>query len=311
MTFVHPQLRALLEAARGQPGLSDVSPAVARAQLLARAASRPPGPKLAEVRDLAAPCPGGSIPLRLYRPREPLAVAVAFHGGGWLMGNLDTFDATCRHLANDSGLAVLSVDYRLAPEHRFPAAIDDAWAATQWVAANTTTLGLGDRSPMVLVGESAGGNLAAVVALLARDAKSPDIRLQVLIYPAVDGRLECESLQQFAEGYLQTTRDVKHAWHTYGLGTLAPATDWRLSPLLASSHANVAPAFIISAECDGTRDDATAYTQRLLESGVAATHVRYAGMLHTFFGMRGIIQDAEVAQRQAADAMRSAVTRRS
>ena len=310
MTFVDPQLRPLLEAARGQPGLADVPPSVARAQIAARTASRPRGPALHEVRDLLAPGPCGSIPLRLYRPREPVGVAVAFHGGGWLMGNLDSFDATCRHLANDSGLAVVSVDYRLAPEHRFPAAIDDAWAATQWLAANTTALGLGDSGRMVLVGESAGGNLAAVVALLARDAGSPKICLQVLVYPAVDGRLECASLREFAEGYLQTTRDVRYAYRTYGVGTVVNESDWRLSPLLAPSHANVAPAFIISAECDGTRDDSDAYTHRLLESGVAVTHVRYAGMIHTFFSMRGIIHAAEVAQKQAAEAMRRAVTQR-
>lgn len=308
MTCVHPQLRPLLEAARGQPELADVSPSVARAQIAARVASRPPGPRIDEVLDLEAPGPHGSIPLRLYRPKEPLGVAVAFHGGGWLMGNLDSFDATCRHLANDSGLAIVSVDYRLAPEHRFPAAIDDAWAATQWIAANIKTLRLGNSDRIVVLGESAGGNLAAAVALLARDAGAPKICLQVLVYPAVDGRLECESLRQFAEGYLQTTRDVRYAWRNYG-GTLAPASDWRLSPLLAPSHANVAPALIISAECDGTRDDSDAYTRRLLESGVAATHVRYAGMIHTFFGMRGIVHDAEVAQKQAAEAMRSAVTR--
>jgi acetyl esterase len=296
-----------MDAARGQPSLADVSVQDARAQIAARTASRPKGPPIHEVRDFAIPGPRGSIPLRLYRPKEARGVAVVFHGGGWFMGNLESFDATSRHLANDSELAVVSVDYRLAPECPFPAALDDAWAATQWVANNGEALGV-DAGRLVVLGESAGGNLAAVVCLLARDAGFPRIRLQVLVYPAVDARLRTKALDDFAEGYLQTKRDVLHAFQTYGLGTVVGAEDWRLSPLLAPTHAGLPPALLISAECDAVREDTDSYTQRLLEAGVAATHVRYAGMLHTFFGMRGIIADAELAQKQAAAAMRDAVS---
>jgi acetyl esterase len=279
----------------------------ARAAISARTASRPRGPDIAEVRDLIAPGLHGDIPLRLYRPDEPPGIAVVFHGGGWMVGGLDSFDATSRHLANDSGLAVVSVDYRLAPEHPFPAALEDAWSATQWVAQNHRKLGVSsDR--IVVLGESAGGNVAAVVSLLARDARAPSIRLQVLVYPAVDARLQGPALEEFAEGYLQTKRDVFHAFRTYGLGSVVDAADWRLSPLLAPSHSNVAPALIISAECDAMRDDSTAYTQRLLEWGVPCTHVQYATMLHLFFGMRGMLREAEIAQKQAARAMRDAVS---
>ena len=306
MTYVHPQLQAVLDASRDQPAMADVSVDTARAQIAARTASRPRGPEIAEVRDLTIPGPGGEIPARLYRPDRPVGVALAFHGGGWMVGSLDSFDATSRYLARDSGLAMVSVEYRLAPEHPFPAAVEDAWAATRWVAANSEAIEA-DTSRLVVLGESAGGNLAAVVALLARDTGSPRIGLQVLVYPAVDARLQGPALDQFAEGYLQTKRDALHAFRTYGLGSVVDASDWRLSPLLAPSHADVAPALIISAECDAMRDDSAAYARRLLESGVRCTHVRYETMLHLFFGMRGVLWEAEHAQKQAAAAMRDAV----
>jgi acetyl esterase len=162
-------------------------------------------------------------------------------------------------------------------------------------------------SKLVVLGESAGGNLAAVTCLLARERGGPEIRLQVLVYPAVDARQECESLRTFETGYLQTTRDVAYAYKTYGVGQRVAASDWRVSPLLAQSHAGLPPALIISAECDGTRDDSDAYAHALLEAGVPAVHVRYGGMVHTFFGMRGLVDEAAEAQRQVAAAMRAAV----
>jgi acetyl esterase len=199
------------------------------------------------------------------------------------------------------------VEYRLAPEHPFPAPVEDAIAATSWLASHGPSLRL-PSDELVILGESAGGNLAAVVCLAARDSGGPPIRLQALIYPAVDARQCSESLQIFATGYLQTTQDVAYAYRTYGVGTAVAAEDWRVSPLLAASHEGLPPAFIVSAECDGTRDDSVAYTRALLKSGVAATHVRYAGMVHTFFGMRDTLEEAAEAQRQVAAAMRRAVS---
>lgn len=298
MQFVHPSLRPLLEAARGQPTLADVSVAQARDQIVKRTGLRRPGPAVDSVVEIEA----GAIPIRLYRPHKPRGLVVAFHGGGWLMGSRDSFDATCRHLAAESGLAVANVEYRLAPEHPFPAAFDDAVSATHWLASNAQSLEIPQR--LVMFGESAGGNLAAAACLACRDLP---IRLQVLIYPAVDARQRSPSLETFATGYLQTTRDVAYAYKTYGVGTRVDAEDWRVSPLLAKSHAGLPRTLIISAECDGTRDDSDAYAQKLLESGVPVIHVRYAGMLHTFFGMRGMIDEAAEAQRQAAAAMRAAV----
>ncbi len=206
------------------------------------------------------------------------------------MGNRDSFDAVCRHLAADSGLAVVNVDYRLAPEHPFPAAIHDAWAATRWVAEHGAAHGLPARR-LAVMGESAGGNLAAVVCLLARERGAPKILAQALVYPATDARMHAASLRTYAEGYLQRAADVAHAFRIYALDHGVAPTDWRLSPLLAASHADLPPAVVISAECDAIRDDGEAYASKLSDAGVPTTCVRYMGMLHTFYGMRGMLGD--------------------
>ncbi|MDB6001604.1 MAG: alpha/beta hydrolase fold family protein [Rhizobacter sp.] len=303
---IHPSLRKLAEMAATRPGLSEVSAEQARAGMAARTAQRPRGPEVEQVLDLLIPGPLGDIPVRIYRPRGAKGVALAFHGGGWLMGNLASFDATSRNLAVDAGIAVVNVDYRLAPEHLFPAAVDDAWAAALWVASEGASHGL-DAHRLVLLGESAGGNLAAVTALRARDAGSPLVRAQVLVYPATDARQQAASLAEFAEGYMQTRRDVAHAFAHYGLGKTAQADDWRLSPLLAPDLSGLPPTLVITAECDAVRDDGEAFAARLAEAGVAATCTRYQGMLHTFYGMRGELDAAAVAQRQAASFLRSAI----
>jgi acetyl esterase len=309
MVFVHPKLRPILEAARGLPTLADLDVQTARAQIVARTAARPAGPAIDEVLDIEAVGSQRPIPIRLYRPRNAQGLAVAFHGGGWLMGSCDSFDATCRHLARESGLAVANVEYRLAPEHPFPAPYQDAVDASRWLARNASSLGVPpDR--IVILGESAGGNLAAATCLTLRDEGVAGIRLQLLIYPAVDARQRAESLKTFEVGYLQTTKDVAYAYRTYGVGTHVDAEDWRVSPLLARTHAGLPRTLILSAECDGTRDDSAAYAQKLLEAGVPTIHVQYQGMLHTFFGMRGIVDEAAEAQRQAAAAMRVAVLER-
>jgi acetyl esterase len=301
--FVHPKFRELLQRTT-RPVLAGISVEEARAQIAARTAARAKGPEIELIKDFSSPGPNGDISMRMYRPKDARGIAIAFHGGGWMMGNCDSFDATARHLANESGVAVISVDYRLAPEHPFPAPLDDAWAATQWVARNRKQLGV-EEGQLAVLGESAGGNLAAVVCLLARDAGTPTVALQILVYPAVDARLNSASLDEFADGYLQTKRDVIYAFETYGLGRTVTADDWRISPLLADNHRGLPKTLIISAQDDGTRDDSVNYTRRLLEAGVDVTHVCYAHMLHTFFGMRESIFEAEVAQRQVATIMRA------
>jgi acetyl esterase len=275
--------------------------------MAARTAARVPGPPIDKVVDIAIPRPGGEIAARVYQPLEAPGVVVAFHGGGWLMGNRDSFDAVCRNLAADSGLAVVNVDYRLAPEHPFPAALDDAWAAVRWVSEHGAAQGLPARR-LAVMGESAGGNLAAVVCLLARERRAPSILAQALIYPATDARQQAVSLRTFAEGYLQRRADVAHAFHTYALQHGVSPTDWHLSPLLAPSHAGLPPALVISAECDAIRDDGESYASKLSEAGVPTTCVRYMGMLHTFYGMRGSLDAATLAQRQVADMLRVALT---
>lgn len=296
----------LLGDLAGQASIADISAMEARAWIAARTARRPPGPKVDEVRDLVIPGCDGGIPSRLYRPRNAQGVLVVFHGGGWLMGDIASFDSTSRYLAVDAGVAVVSVGYRLAPESSFPAAVEDAWAATQWVATHGEIIGV-DTRKLAVLGESAGGNLAAVVCLMARDAGGPPIAFQVLVYPPVDAHLTCRSLDEFGTGYLQTKRDVLHAYRTYGLGRTVHAGDWRLSPLLAASHQGLPPTLIVSAENDPIRDDSESYHRRLLEAGVAATHVRYGYMFHTFFSMRGLVPEAEMAQLQTAAAIRRAL----
>jgi acetyl esterase len=305
---IHPALRELAEQAAGRPSMAQVTPAEARAGVAARTASRPPGPQLAKVFELSVPGPGGPIPARVYDPGSARGVIVAFHGGGWLMGNRDSLDATCRHLAVDSGLAVVNVDYRLAPEHPFPAPLEDAWAATQWVAGHAAELGW-PMDRLAVFGESAGGNLAAAVCLMAREHGGPRILAQALVYPPTNGRLEAGSLETYSEGFLQRTADVEHAFRNYALAHGVSPTDWRLSPLHAESHRDLPPALVITAECDAVRDDGEAYAARLAEAGVESTCVRYLGMLHTFYGMRGTLGAAALAQRQVADMLRAAVAK--
>ena len=303
---IHPLLRPVAQLAAGKPSLAQLTPEQARAGMAARAAARPPGPDIDRVFDLEIPGPHGPVPLRIYQPQQAAGVVLAFHGGGWLMGNRDSFDFVCRHLAHDSGLAVVNVDYRLAPEHPFPAALDDAWAATCWVAQHGAGHGL-PAQRLAVFGESAGGNLAAVACLLARDSGGPAILAQALVYPATDARQDSESLALYAEGFMQRRADVEHAFRTYALDHGVAPSDWRLSPLLAPSHAGLPPALVLTAECDAVRDDGEAYAAKLAQAGVPATCVRYLGMLHTFYSMRGAVPAAALAQRQVADFLREAV----
>jgi acetyl esterase len=309
---VHPQAQAVLDAMKevGITQLSDLSVEQAREAIVLMEAETP-RPEVAEVRDLVIPGPAGDIPARLYRPQgsvpeDVLPVLVYFHGGGFVIGNLETHDPTCRWLANRAGVAVVSVDYRLAPEHVFPAAVEDCFAATQWVAANGAELGV-NGSRLAVGGDSAGGNLAAVTALLARDAGAPEIRLQVLVYPAVDARMGHASIDENASGLLLTKQDIGWFLGHYGLGTACEADDWRLSPLLAASHAGTAPAVVITAELDPLRDEGELYADTLRRAGVDVQHQRYDGMIHAFFSMAGTIDAADQAQDEVAKALISAL----
>jgi acetyl esterase len=309
---IHPQAQEVLDLLHefGVSQLSDLSVEDARNLIVTMAAERP-GPDVAEVRDVNAPGPAGDIPIRLYRPAgsspsDRLPVLVYFHGGGWVIGNIDSHDGTARWLANRAGVAVASVDYRLGPEHVFPAAVDDCWAATTWIAGKGAELGI-DPDRIVVGGDSAGGNLAAVISLLARDAGAPPIRLQLLVYPAVDARMGHASVDENGAGYLLSKADIAWFYGHYGLGQVVEADDWRLSPLLSSSLADVAPAYVITAELDPLRDEGEAYVAALEGAGVPTEHRRFDGMIHGFFTMVGMMDAADEAQEEAAKAIITAV----
>lgn len=267
---------------------------------------RAPGPAIDTVRDFEIPGRRGAIPVRLHQPNGARGAIVALHGGGWRIGSRDSYDATARNLANDSGQAVFTVDYRLAPENRFPVQFEDALDATTWIADHAEDFGL-EPGRLAVHGESAGGNLAAAVCLYARDHGGPSIRFQSLVYPATDARLVADTLDEFDQGCGLTKADFASAWRGYGLGELFGPDDWRASPLHAQSHAGLPPALILSARCDGMFDDAAAYALKLQGAGVEAVHVTYEGMVHMFFHQRQTLAAARMAQKQVAMTLRDAL----
>ena len=295
----------------GRPAYNTLSPKEAR-QLFreTRPASTPTPAEIGAVRDINAEGPGGPIPLRVYRPAgvppgTALPVLVYYHGGGWVIGDLDTHDVQCRQITAEAGITVVAVDYRLAPEHKFPAAADDAWAATRWVVAHAGELGV-DAGRLAVAGDSAGGNLAAVVALMARDARGPAIALQVLIYPVTDVGAESQSYGDFAEGYM-LTRDGMRWFTNHYLKSPAEAKDWRVSPLRAASLAKLPPALVITAGFDPLRDEGVAYARRLTEAGVQVDYVNYGGMIHGFMPMGRLIATGSRATSHVAVSLRQAL----
>src|SRR5437867_2636922 len=254
-----PQARAVLELIikSGRPPYHQLSPKEAR-QLFreTRPASTPVPPEIGVVRNVLAEGRHAAVPLRVYRPAGVAATTllpghVYFHGGGWVIGDLDTHDVLCRQLTAEAGITVASVDYRLAPEHKFPAAVDDAWEATRWVASVADLLGI-DARRLAVGGDSAGGNLAAVIALLARDAGAPAIAFQALFYPVTDLSAESRSYNDFADGYM-LTRDSMRWFAAQYLAGKDEAMDWRASPLRAATLTGLPPALIVTAGFDPLR----------------------------------------------------------
>jgi acetyl esterase len=295
----------------GRPAYHTLSPKEAR-QLFreTRPASTPVPPAIGEVRSASAEGPRGPIPLRVYRPASVadatrLPALVFFHGGGWVIGDLDTHDTLCRQLTAEAGISVVSVDYRLAPEHKFPAAADDAWAAIRWVAAHAAELGV-DGARLAVGGDSAGGNLAAVVALMARDAGGPALALQALLYPVTDVAAESRSYADLADGYL-LTREGMRWFIAHYLDRAAEGGDWRASPLRATSLAGVAPALVVTAGFDPLRDEGDAYAARLREAGVSVDHVCFGGMIHGFVPMGKLIETGNRAVTLIAASLRYAL----
>jgi len=284
----------------GRPAYESVSPAEAREfYLQARLATNPEPPELKSVEPLAIPSPAGPIPARIYTPiklrktNDLAPCLVFFHGGGWVIGDLDSHDAVCRKLADEGQLIVISVDYRLAPEHKFPAAVDDAFAATKWIADHATQFGI-DASRLSVGGDSAGGNLAAVVAISARDGNGPAIAGQVLIYPAVDFAMTHPSHSE-PETSILLTHSVIRWFRDHYLNGAADVHDWRASPARAGTLAGLPPAYVLTAGADPLRDEGDEYATRLKQAGVAVTYRTYPGQFHGFFTMGRLLPQANVA----------------
>ncbi|HZB90140.1 MAG TPA: alpha/beta hydrolase [Stellaceae bacterium] len=302
-----PEAKALLDmiAKSDRVPYRDITTAQAREQYreLCRR-TRKAGEWPVAARDLSLPGPAGAVGARLYRPRAagaaPLPVLAFFHGGGWCIGDLETHDAPSRQLAAEAGCAVLAVDYRLAPENPFPAAVEDCYAALRFLAAEGASLGIDSRR-IAVGGDSAGGNLAAVVALMARDAGTA-LQAQVLIYPATDFSEARRSHEDFADGFLLTRESM--TW--FGGNYVGPSAhrDWRASPLLAPDHSGLPPALIIVGECDALRDESRDYAMKLSEAGSEASFHLYPGMIHGFLTMGGKIAAADRAIAQSAALLR-------
>jgi acetyl esterase len=304
-----PQARQVIDAtlALGLPPMEQMTPRQARESMRARIAALGPVEEVARVEEHRVGVENGAITVRCYTPRGAglRPALVFFHGGGWVIGDLDTHDGICRSLANAAGCVVASVDYRLAPEHRYPTAVDDAFAATRWVAAEGPRLGI-DARRLAVGGDSAGGNLAAAVTLMGRERGGPPLAFQLLVYPVTHHAFDTPSYQECAEGYLLTRNAMRWFWGHY----LRHPDDGRAphaSPLLAPDLAGLPPALVITAGYDPLRDEGEAYAARLGEAGVPVTLTRYPGMIHGFFRMINLVDQARAARDEAATALRKAV----
>ena len=300
MTSLHPQIREVLRvmAAAKLRSIEEMTPTEAREQMEATARARRADPlPVARVQERTIPGAAGEIRLRLYWPQAAVPVPAIgyYHGGGHVIGSLDTHDFVARNLCAGTGALVASVDYRMGPEHRFPAAVDDSVAALQWLHENAQTLGA-DPGQFGVHGDSAGANLAAVVALLARDT-GPQLRLQSLVYPITDYGMVGASYDTYATGSGILTKGAMLWFRNHYLRSPDDANDWRASPIKAASLAGVAPAIIVTAECDVLHDDGERYARALHRSGVPVEYKEFPGMIHAFFGMVPAVDDAMNAQQ--------------
>jgi acetyl esterase len=290
-----PQAEALLAQMKeqGLPPFEEMTVPQARELIAAFKDLQAEPPPLARVEDRTVPGPAGEIPVRIYTPeaRAPRPVLVYFHGGGWTIGNIDITDRPCRALAHATGGVVVSVEYRMGPENKFPAAVEDCFAATSWAAEHAAELGA-DPDRLVVIGDSAGGNLAATVALLARELGAPKIAYQVLIYPVTHHGGDWPSYTENADGYLLTAAAMRWFWGHY-LNSEAEGQDWRASPLRARDFSHLPPAYVATCEFDPLRDEGEAYGQQLLAAGVPTKVHRFDGMIHGFFWMTLVMPQAQ------------------
>ena len=309
---LHPQARAVIDAF-GRMNLipPDKLPlAEARVQFMqARTPFLAPVQEVAVARDVSIPGPGGPLLVRVYRPLgsqpdEQLPALIYFHGGGWVFGNLDSHDPLCRAICNGVRCVVVAVDYRLAPEHRFPAALEDTLAAIRYVAANAGAMGI-DGTRIAAAGDSAGGNLVAVAAIEFRDRGGPRMKLQVLLYPVTDLAMDSASYRELGEGYLLTYERMRYFREQY-LQPTQDVRDWRVSPLKARDVSNLPPALILTASHDPLIDEGRAYAERLAQARVPVEYRCYEGAIHGFLTMAGAMDAGKDGTSQTVDALRRA-----
>ena len=286
-----------------------LTPDQAREQYLMRVSKLKVNEPIHHTEDRRIPGPGSDIPLRIYTPREPkpgekLPVLVWYHGGGFVIGSLDTHDSACRMLANRADCIVVSVDYRLAPEHKFPAAVEDSEAALKWVALHASEFG-GDSRALAVGGDSAGANLAAVVAILSRNAAHPKVAFQLLVYPCVAPEPETPSHHKFKEGYILSRNSITWFFGQY-LRSKRDANDFRYAPLGLDDLSALPPALVIVAGYDPLRDEGIDYAKRLIEAGNRVRLTNYEGMVHGFLLMGGVVDGAKRAIAESAGALREA-----
>ena len=307
---LHPSAEMMVQVLNDS-GLTfegDATPADRRAAMIA-ATTNPLFPKhpVHDVVDRTIPGPAGDLPVRVFRPSAAtgLPLLLWFHGGGWVTGNLDTHDQLGRLLADHVGAVVVSVDYRLAPEAKFPAAADDCLAAYEWALAHADEVGA-DSTRVAIGGDSAGGNLAAVVALDARERGLPQPKLQLLVYPVTDYEFDSDSMIDNAKGYFLETEGMRWFWDHYAR-TPADFADPRYSPMQASDVSGLARAVVVTAEYDPLRDQGEAYARRLTDAGVSTEAVRADGLIHGFFGMHEFMPPGRESWDVSVAALRDAL----
>lgn len=298
-----PEAKMVLQFLSQGPSLETLPVDEARSAFERISTTATPEP-VEHIEDRTIPGPGGEMPIRIYNPHHEGThpALIFFHGGGWVVGSIETHDGLCRSLANLSQCIIVSVDYRLAPEHRFPKAVEDAYAAVQWVAENGSSIHV-DTSRLAVGGDSAGGNLAAVVTLMAREKGTPSLACQVLFYPSTGAGLQFDSLRENGEGYFLTSDMI--AW--FGAQYFGEAEHLNhpyAAPLKAEDLSGLPPALIITAEFDPLRDEGNAYADRLKEADVDVVNPCYGGMIHGFVSMDAFISKGKEAIRQAAETLR-------
>jgi acetyl esterase len=306
-----PQAKAFLDqaAASGAPPFNMMTVQQAREAIGVLFAPKGPREPVKSVEDRVINAGGVKLPVRIYTPegKGPFPILVFFHGGGWVIGNCETHDTPCRALANGAGCIVVSVDYRLAPEHKFPIPAEDCYAATKWAALNAAGFG-GDPKRIAVGGDSAGGNLAAAVAQMATDRGAPTLVFQLLLYPVTDCAYTTASYRTNAEGYLLTKDSMQWFWNHY-LQNENDGQNPYASPLRGQRLSNLPPALVITAEFDPLRDEGEAYANKMKQAGVSVVHTDYKGMIHGFFSLTEIMDQGKQAVKEACTQLRAAFAR--